>query len=158
MPRSGNRILSALVSRTSRGLSGPGTVSSCAALLLATTAHATGLLADEHGSSGRYPCRVPERHEPESSRRSRQFDDELLGLDPDDPDAQAFAAHLDRMQQTRPAFTVEGYLDGVRDFADSANRAEGGRRWAAVLVVVLLLLGVVYVVSRALAYVLSTWF
>ena len=71
--------------------------------------------------------------------RSRQFDDELVGLDPDDPDAQAFAAHLDRMQRERPAFTVEGYLDGVADFADSANRAEGGRRWAAVGVVLLLL-------------------
>lgn len=106
----------------------------------------------------RYPERVPERPDPESPRRSRQFDDELLGLDPDDPEAQAFAAHLDHMQQTRPAFTVEGYLAGVRDFADSANRAEGGRRWAAVLVVVLLLLGVVYVVARALEFVLSTWF
>ena len=32
------------------------------------------------------------------------------------------------MQRQGPAFTVEGYLDGVRTFADSANRAEGGRR------------------------------
>jgi hypothetical protein len=98
---------------------------------------------------------VPELHEP--ARRSRQFDDELVGLDPDDPDAQAFADHLDRMQRHKPAFTVEGYLDGVRDFADSANRAEGGRRWAAVLIVVLLLVGVVYVVWESLLFVLTTF-
>lgn len=100
---------------------------------------------------------MPELHEPDPAARSRQFDDELLGLDPNDPDAQAFADHLDRMQRHRPAFTVEGYLDGVRDFADSANRAEGARRWAAVLVVVLLLAGVAYVVWESLLFVLTTW-
>ncbi len=99
----------------------------------------------------RLPSAVPERHEPDGAAghragcrrpgraspagRSARFDDELVGLDPEDPEAQAFAAHLDRMQRQRPAFTVEGYLDGVTDFADSANRAQGGRRWAAVLVV-----------------------
>jgi hypothetical protein len=87
--------------------------------------------------------------------RSR-FDDELLGLDPDDPEAQAFAAHLDRMQRQRPTFTVEGYLDGVREFADSANRAEGGRRWAAVLLVGLLLVGVGYAVYGTLLFVAAT--
>ena len=46
-------------------------------------------------------------------QRSPRFDDDLVGLDPDDPDAQAFAAHLDRMQQQSPTFTVEGYLDGA---------------------------------------------
>jgi hypothetical protein len=101
---------------------------------------------------------VPELHEPDRSARSRQFEDELLGLDPDDPDAQDFAAHLDRMQRESPTFTVEGYLDGVRDFADSANRAEGGRRWAAVLVVVLLLAVVAYLVWESLLFVLVTWF
>ncbi|GAA0943608.1 hypothetical protein GCM10009559_40600 [Pseudonocardia zijingensis] len=60
------------------------------------------------------------------------------------------------MQRHRPAFTVEGYLDGVRDFADSANRAQGGRRLAAVFVVVLLLLGVAWVVWEALVFVLTT--
>ena len=99
---------------------------------------------------------MPDLHEPDGPGRSRQFDDELLGLDPDDPEAQAFAEHLDRMQRQRPAFTVEGYLDGVRDFAESANRAEGGRRWAAVLVVVLLLLGAAYVVWEALVFVMVT--
>lgn len=88
---------------------------------------------------------------------SGRFDDELLGLDPDDPDAQAFADHLDRMQRLRPAYTVEGYIDGVRDFADSANRAEGGRRLAAVVLVVLLLAVVVYLVGDALLFVLGSW-
>ncbi|WP_219418611.1 hypothetical protein [Pseudonocardia nigra] len=100
---------------------------------------------------------MPGLDDPDRTARSRQFDDALLGLDPDDPEAQAFAAHLDRMQRHSPAFTVEGYLDGVRDFADSANRAEGGRRWAAVLVVLLLLAVVAYVVWDALAFVVLTW-
>ena len=89
--------------------------------------------------------------------RSSRFDDELLGLDPDDPDARAFAAHLDRMQQQRPTFTVEGYLDGVRAFADSANRAEGGRRWAAVVLVALLLVVAVYAVYDVVLFVMRTW-
>jgi hypothetical protein len=101
---------------------------------------------------------MPDLHDPDRAGRASQFDDELLGLDPDDPEAQAFADHLDRMQRDRPGFTVEGYLDGVRDFADSANRAEGGRRWAAVLVVLLLLLGVAFVVWEALEFVLFTIF
>src|SRR5919107_554848 len=105
-----------------------------------------------HPATG-YPRGMPDFPEQHRPGRSPQFDDELLGLDPDDPEAQAFAAHLDRMQRQSPTFTVEGYLDGVRDFADSANRAEGGRRLAAVLVVVLLLVGVVYVVWNALVFV-----
>jgi hypothetical protein len=94
----------------------------------------------------------------EPGRPSARFDDELLGLDPDDPEVQAFAAHLDRMRQDRPAYTVEGYLDGVSDFADSANRAEGGRRLLAVVLVSLLLLGAGYVVANALGFVLASWF
>jgi hypothetical protein len=90
--------------------------------------------------------------------RSSRFDDDLIGLDPDDPDAQAFAAHLDRMQQQRPTFTVEGYLDGVRAFAESCNRAEGGRWWAAVVLVGLLLVVAGYAVYDAVAFVLGTWF
>ncbi|MHA6795219.1 hypothetical protein ACVGVM_17155 [Pseudonocardia bannensis] len=90
--------------------------------------------------------------------RSHRFDDELLGLDPDDPETQAFAAHLDRMQRQRPAYTVEGYLAGVSDFAESANRAEGGRRWAAVTLVALLLVGVLWAAGNALAFVVATWF
>ncbi len=98
---------------------------------------------------------MPDLHEPDRPGRSRQFDDELLGLDPDDPEAQAFAAHLDRMQRQRPTFTVEGYLDGVREFAESANRAQGGRRWAAVLLVVLLLAVAAYLVGDSLLLVLG---
>lgn len=103
---------------------------------------------------------MPELDEPDGparSRRSQQFDDELIGLDPDDPEAQAFAAHLDRMQRQRPGFTVEGYIAGVGDFADSANRAEGGRRWAAVAVVVALLSVVAYLVWDSLVFVVLTW-
>jgi len=61
------------------------------------------------------------------------------------------------MQRQAPAFTVEGYLEGVRTFADSANRAEGGRRWAAVVLVGLLLVVAGYVVIDALMFVVTTW-
>ena len=88
---------------------------------------------------------------------TRRFDDDLAGLDPADPEARAFAEHLERMQKDRPSFTVEGYLDGVSDFADSATRAQGGRYWAAVTVVVLLLVGVVWVVGNALVIMLGAW-
>ena len=60
------------------------------------------------------------------------------------------------MQRQRPAFTVEGYIDGVREFAESANRAQGGRRWAAVLLVLLLLAVAAYLVGDALLFVLGT--
>jgi hypothetical protein len=89
--------------------------------------------------------------------RSRQFDDELLGLDPHDPDARAFAEHLDRMQRQSPAFTIEGYLAGVSDFADSANRAEGERRWGAVIVVLLLLGVAAYLIWDVFHFVVTTW-
>ena len=69
-----------------------------------------------------------------------RFDDELIGLDRDDPEAQAFAAHLDRMHRQHAAFTVEGYLDDVGRFVDSVHRAEGERWFAAVAVVLLVLL------------------
>lgn len=79
----------------------------------------------------------------DTARRRRLFDDELVGLDPDDPEAQEFAEHLNRMQRADPAFTVEGSLRGVADFAEGSTRARGLRWWAAVAVVLLLLLGVV---------------
>jgi hypothetical protein len=88
---------------------------------------------------------------------SRQFDDELLGLDPDDPEARAFAAHLDRMQEQRPAFTVEGYLAGVGQFADSANRASGPRRLGAVVIAVLLLVVAAWLIWEALVFVAATY-
>jgi hypothetical protein len=98
-----------------------------------------------------------ERRESSKRTRSRQFDDELIGLDPDDPDAQAFAAHLDRMQQERPAYTVEGYLDGVSRFAEASHRAQGLRYWMAVLVAGLLLAVAAYVVWESFTFVVFTW-
>jgi hypothetical protein len=70
--------------------------------------------------------------------RNPRFDDDLIGLDPDDPDAQAFAQHLDRMQRCGPNFTVEASIDGVADFADSTNRSGGLRWWVAVTLVSLI--------------------
>jgi len=88
-----------------------------------------------------------------------RFGDDLVGLDPDDPEARAFAAHLDRMERVGPSsFTVEGQLAGVRDFAESANRADGLRRLAAVVLVALVLLGTGYVIFEAIEVVLHTAF
>jgi len=84
-------------------------------------------------------------------------DDELIGLDRDDPEVRDFADHLDRMHRERPMFTVEGYLAGVRDFADSANRAHGGRRLAAVVLVGLLLAVTGFLIWDALHFVMTTW-
>lgn len=88
---------------------------------------------------------------------SRRFHDDLVGLDPDDPEARAFAAHLDRMEKVRPMFTVEGELRGVRDFAESANRAGGLRRWAAWLVTILVLLGTLWVIYGVVELVVTTY-
>ncbi|GAA2668755.1 MULTISPECIES: hypothetical protein [Actinosynnema] len=89
---------------------------------------------------------------------STSVDDELIGLDPDDPETRAFAAHLDRMRRERPTYTVEGSLAGVSDFADSANRAGGLRRQGAVLIVVLILLGAGAGVWYSLGDILATLF
>ena len=72
----------------------------------------------------------------------RRLDDDLIGLDRNDPDMQAFHEHLDRAHRLYPGFTVEGYLSRVSDFAESANRAQGLRRVAAVLAVALILVTV----------------
>jgi hypothetical protein len=85
------------------------------------------------------------------------FDDELIGLDPDDPEAQAFAAHLDRMRKDRPGYTVEGYLQDVGDFANSANRLSGHRRLTAVIVTVLILAVVAFLAWEVLGTVLTTF-
>ena len=91
-------------------------------------------------------------------RSQETWDDELIGLDRDDPEVQAFAAHLERTRNAgRPGFTVEGYLAGMGDFADSANRADGLRRLAAVTVTALLLLGALYAVWQVLVVVFSTF-
>jgi hypothetical protein len=87
----------------------------------------------------------------------RRFTDDLVGLDPDDPEARAFAEHLDRMERNRPGFTVEGYLGGVQDFADSANRMGGHRRLTAILLIALILLGVGVAVWDTLGLVFSTF-
>lgn len=83
--------------------------------------------------------------------------DELIGLDPDDPETRAFADHLRRMQTPSPSFTVEGYVRGVGEFANSANRAVGHRRLMAVIVVTLILLSVAYAVWRTLGDVFTTF-
>lgn len=86
-----------------------------------------------------------------------QVADELIGLDPDDPETQAFAAHLRRQHDVRPSFTVEGYLSDVSDFADSANRLGGHHKLMAAILVLLILLGVTITAWDALVYVVETF-
>ncbi len=96
-----------------------------------------------------------ERHPPNASD-PEWLEDELAGLDRDDPEVQAFAAHLRRMHDVRPAFTVEGYIAGFSRFAESANRADGPRRLGALLVVALLLVVVGYLAWDVLHFVMTT--
>lgn len=88
---------------------------------------------------------------------SLRIDDELVGLDPADPETRAFAAHLERQHNVRPSFTVEGYLSDVRDFADSANRLGGHRKLMASILVLLILLGVTITAWDAFVYVVTTF-
>jgi hypothetical protein len=90
-------------------------------------------------------------------KRSHQFDDELVGLDPDDPEARAFAEHLDRQKRVRSGYTVEGYLSDVSDFADSANRLGGHHKLMAAILVLLILLGVTITAWDALVFVVNTF-
>jgi hypothetical protein len=83
--------------------------------------------------------------------------DELIGLDPDDPETLAFAEHLRRMQTPTSSFTVEGYVRGVGEFANSANRANGHRRLMAIIVVGLILIGVLWAVWQTLGTVFSVF-
>ncbi|GGU68343.1 hypothetical protein [Lentzea flava] len=94
----------------------------------------------------------------DSKDERERLQEELIGLDPQDPETQAFAEHLDRMKRERPGYTVEGYLEGVQDFADSANRTTGHQRLVAVIVVGLILLGVVLTIWFALGDILSIIF
>jgi hypothetical protein len=87
-----------------------------------------------------------------------RFTEELVGLDRDDPEAQAFARHLDRVENQRSGYTVEGYLAAVGDFADSANRSSGLPRLVAVVLVSLMLLGAAFTVWNALGLVVTTLF
>lgn len=86
-----------------------------------------------------------------------RFADDLIGLDPNDPETQAFAAHLDRMEGTQSRSTIEGMLQGVSDFAHSANRAGGHRRLWVVLVVTLMLFGVAFTAWNAIIFVFATF-
>ncbi len=89
---------------------------------------------------------------------SNLFDDELVGLDPEDPEAKKFAEHLGRIQRVQPGYTVEGYISGVGDFADSANRLGGHRKLMAVILVVLIMLGVTVAVWDAVVFAVTTLF
>jgi hypothetical protein len=94
---------------------------------------------------------------PEDPDQSPRIDDELIGLDPDDPETKAFAAHLERQHRVRSSYTVEGYLSDVGDFADSANRLGGHRKLMASILVLLILLGVTITAWDALVYVVNTF-
>jgi hypothetical protein len=71
-----------------------------------------------------------------------RFHEDLVGLDPFDPEARAFAEHLDRIERCGPNFTIEASISGVADFAESSNRLGGLRWWASVALVVLIIFGV----------------
>src|SRR5882762_2194292 len=130
MPRAGKYTLSGLDTRTARSPSGPGTVSSTAGDRDGLIGHAfvgrigTPGRSPSAGPARRYRVCMPSRDPVEPGRPGDPADDvvadELIGLDPDDPETLAFAEHLGRMHNDRPSFTVEGYLDGVADFAESA--------------------------------------
>lgn len=90
----------------------------------------------------------------EPGGESGRAPDDLDGLDPQDPEVQAFAAHLDRIEHPNSRATVEGMLRGVEDFAQCANRTQGHRRVVVLLVVGLMLVGVVVTVWNALGFVL----
>ncbi|MET0133173.1 MAG: hypothetical protein ABW215_06225 [Kibdelosporangium sp.] len=86
----------------------------------------------------------------------QRFTEDLIGLDPHDPEVREFAAHLDRIERSRAGFTVEGYLGGISDFADSANRLNGHHRLTALIVIALILGGVGVAVWDALVFVLTS--
>ena len=100
------------------------------------------------------PDDAPRRDTP-----SDRFQDDLIGLDPEDPEARAFAEHLDRIERCGPNYTVEAALDGVADFAESSNRLGGLRYWVSALLVVLIVLGVIVtawdIVTHAIAWLAS---
>jgi hypothetical protein len=94
------------------------------------------------------------RREPPSDR----FQDDLIGLDPEDPEARAFAEHLDRVEKVRSGYTVEGYLADMSDFADGANRLGGHYRLMATLLALLILAGIGVAAWDALGYLLAMLF
>ena len=94
---------------------------------------------------------------PEDPDESPRLEDELIGLDPEDPETQEFKAHLERQHRTHPSFTVEGYLSDMGEFADSANRLGGHRKLMASILALLILLGVIITAWDALVYVVTTF-
>ncbi|MDT7726746.1 MAG: hypothetical protein QOI21_3322 [Actinomycetota bacterium] len=88
-----------------------------------------------------------------------RFGEDLVGLDPYDPEARAFAEHLDRMERCGPTFTVEASISGVADFAESSNRLGGLRWWASVALVSLIIIGVIVaawdIIGRAMIWLSS---
>jgi hypothetical protein len=97
----------------------------------------------------------------EGQRRAEhpdRFDDDLIGLDRDDPEARAFAEHLDRVERVRSGYTVEGYLSGMSDFADGANRLGGHHRLMATILALFILLGVAVAAWDAIGYVFAVVF
>ncbi|MCT2583931.1 hypothetical protein [Actinophytocola gossypii] len=104
------------------------------------------------------PLKTPDDDRRPADPLAKRFDDDLVGLDPDDPEARAFAEHLERQQRVRPSYTVEGYISGMSEFAGSANRLGGHRRLMATLLVVLILLGVIVAAWDAIVYVLTVFF
>lgn len=91
-------------------------------------------------------------------RQGDESRDDFIGLDPHDPEVKAFAAHLKRIENPNAHPTVEGMLEGIDDFAQSANRTGGHRRVVVVAVVLLMLLGVGFTLWNGLVFVLSTIF
>ena len=93
--------------------------------------------------------------EPDDERRpERSQHDDFIGLDPEDPEVRAFADHLDRIHRIRPGYTVEGYVSGISDFAESANRLGGHRRLTAGILVLLIMLGVAVAAWDTVVFVL----
>jgi hypothetical protein len=103
------------------------------------------------------PIQTPDDDRGRADPLARRFDDDLIGLDPDDPEARAFAEHLERQQRVHPSFTVEGYISDMGEFATSANRVGGHRKLMASLLVLLILLGVLVAAWDALVYVVTTF-
>src|SRR6266545_5561593 len=100
---------------------------------------------------------IPDEN-PRRKAPSDRFHEDLIGLDPDDPEAQAFAEHLDRVEKVRSGYTVEGYLEGMSEFADGANRHGGHYRLMATLLALLILTGVAVAAWDALGYLFATVF
>jgi len=103
------------------------------------------------------PLQTPDDDRRPADHQADRFDDDLLGLDPADPEVRAFAEHLERQQRVGPSFTVEGYITGMSDFAASANRLGGHRKLMASLLTLLILLGVIVAAWDALVYVVTTF-